>query len=210
MDDKRKVDLEWYNDGSIIINLIIGLIILIIILSQSFAVNHNLSTYDIFRDILNHNSLYLIVVVYFILLKTSFGKKYFNFINIFFIIFYLITSITSLLTLLQSFTLISIISFGLHIVLFMFLFHSLLKDTRVWKDYKLNKSPFNELNADNYFYCIMILSMIFLAINLIEATTIDGAILSCFDSIYYILVARYVYLYSVFLDNKYNKKEEDK
>ena len=81
--DKEKEKLEWYNDPSIVTNVILGLILLIIILSQSFAINNNMSTTDILSSILNHNSIYLLALVYFMSLKFSAGRKYLDFFNLF-------------------------------------------------------------------------------------------------------------------------------
>lgn len=41
--DEKKVELEWYDNPSIVTNLLIVVISLIIIFSQSFAVNSNMS-----------------------------------------------------------------------------------------------------------------------------------------------------------------------
>lgn len=203
--EKKRTEIEWYDNPLIVTNIIIGLIAIIIILSQSFAINNNLSTQAILRSIINHNSIYLIVLVYFVALKTNIGKKYFDFLNIFLIILYFLTAITSVLTLFQSFSLESLIGCLLQIVLFVYLFHTLLRRTRVWKDFHLKKSPFNEIKNDSYFYIVMILAIILLAIDLIATTTFDGTVLALLDAIYIILFARYVYLYGCFLDNKEKK-----
>lgn len=203
--EKKQTEIEWYDNPLIVTNIIIGLIAIIIILSQSFAINNNLSTQAILRSIINHNSIYLIVLVYFVALKTNIGKKYFDFLNIFLIILYFLTAITSVLTLFQSFSLESLIGCLLQIVLFVYLFHTLLRRTRVWKDFHLKKSPFNEIKNDSYFYIVMILAIILLAIDLIATTTFDGTVLALLDAIYIILFARYVYLYGCFLDNKEKK-----
>lgn len=203
--EKKQIEIEWYDNPLIVTNIIIGLIAIIIILSQSFAINNNLSTQAILRSIINHNSIYLIVLVYFVALKTNIGKKYFDFLNIFLIILYFLTAITSVLTLFQSFSLESLIGCLLQIVLFVYLFHTLLRRTRVWKDFHLKKSPFNEIKNDSYFYIVMILAIILLAIDLIATTTFDGTVLALLDAIYIILFARYVYLYGCFLDNKEKK-----
>ena len=76
--EKKQIEIEWYDNPLIVTNIIIGLIAIIIILSQSFAINNNLSTQAILRSIINHNSIYLIVLVYFVALKTNIGKKYFD------------------------------------------------------------------------------------------------------------------------------------
>ena len=64
--EKQKTQVEWYDNPNIITDLIIIFIAIIIILSQSFAINNNLSTGEILRSIINHNSLYLIMLVYFV------------------------------------------------------------------------------------------------------------------------------------------------
>ena len=84
--EKKQVAVEWYDNPGIITNIIIALIAIIIILSQSFAINNNLSTQAILSSIINHNSVYLIVLVYFVALKTRVGKRYFDFLNVFLVL----------------------------------------------------------------------------------------------------------------------------
>ena len=146
------------------------------------------------------------VLIYFLALKTNIGKKYFNYLNLFLIILYLINSVTSFLTILQSFSLVSLFSFALNISLFTYLFHIFFKKTGVWKEFKLEKSPFNDISNDSYFYIIVVLSVSLLAINLIETTTINAVLLVLLESIYYIMFSRYVYLYGLFLNKKHIKE----
>ena len=120
--EKNKTEIEWYDNPGIVTNVIIALIAVIIILSQSFAINNNLSTQEILRSIINHNSVYLIVLVYFVALKTKIGKRYFDFLNVFLILLYFITGVTSILTVFQSFSLETLISCAMHLVLFIYLF----------------------------------------------------------------------------------------
>lgn len=200
--NNKNNNVDWYNDVGKIIDLIIILISVILILSQSFAINHNLSGYDIFRSLLNHNITYLIVISYFICLKFKFGKKYFNYLNLFLLLIYFLISVASLLTIFQSFSLISIISFLFHGILFVYMFHSLLIDTRIWKDFKLDLSPFNDISNENYFYSIVLVGVVFLLVNLIDASTFDSAVLAIFDYLFYVLISRYIYLYGVYLTNR--------
>ena len=79
---KKEKKVEWYNSGHIITTLIISVILLIVVVSQSYA-NGNISIS--ISSIINHNSFYLLVLVYFILLKFRVGKKYFNYLNLFLI-----------------------------------------------------------------------------------------------------------------------------
>ena len=103
--EKQKTQVEWYDNPNIITDLIIIFIAIIIILSQSFAINNNLSTQAILRSIINYNSIYLIVLVYFVALKTNIGKKYFDFLNILYLHHLSSVEITSILTIFQSFSL---------------------------------------------------------------------------------------------------------
>lgn len=199
--------VEWYDNPNLITSLLIGLIALIILLSQSFAINSSMSTVYILKNILNHNSIYLLMLVYFIMVKTSIGKKYFNFLNLFLILLYLITTITSLLTIFQSFIFSALLSLALHLILIVYLVHTFLRDTRIWKEANLNKSPFNEITNNGYFYSIMVVSVILLAVNLISSVSFNGTILTLLDCAYMILFARYVFLYREFLDT--NKKDSN-
>lgn len=203
--DMKKVPVEWYDNPGIVTNFIIALIAVIIILSQSFAINNNLSAQEILGSIINHNSVYLIVLVYFVALKTKIGKRYFDFLNVFLILLYFIIAITSILTVFQSFSLETLVDCTLHLILFVYLFHTLFRRTRVWNEFHLAKSPFNEIKNDAYFYSIIVLNVVLLAIDLIATTTFDGTILSCLDAIFMVLFARYIFLYGCFLDNKEKK-----
>lgn len=204
MDKKNK----WYNSANSITNIIMLTILLIIVFSQSFVLGEN-SSIKLFTSIINHNSIYLCVLVYFILLKLPAGKKYFNYLSVFLIFIYFIISMTSLLTMIQSFNLTSVLSFILYFLLLIYLVHTLLRDTRVWREFYLSSSPFNELSNDFMFYSILIVSIILLAVNLIDTVYIGGIIMPILDTIFIILFSRYIYLYRMYLD-KIKKEGSDK
>ena len=200
MASKKRV--EWYNDASTITTGVIGLIIITILLSQSFAIKNGLSAVDILSSILTHNSTYLCVCLYFIALKTKFGKKYFDHLNLILILFYLFTTFTSFLTVFQSFNLDSLMSLFIHVFIVLYLVHTFFRGTRIWKEFKLSKSPFNEFSNEGYFYTVVILGVILLAINLIMTTSFHGTVLSLLDCSFTYLFARYIYLYWQYLDLK--------
>ena len=195
-------EIEWYNNPNLVTSFIIGLIALIVLLSQSFAIKNNLSPITMLGSILNHNIMYLLVAIYFIALKTKVGKKYFDFLNVFLIILYALSSITSLLTVFQSFGLASLLGFGIDILVLIYLIHTLLRDTRVWMSANLSKSPFNEITNTGYFNTIVILAIVLLAVDLVSSTSLDGTILSILDTVYIGLFCRYIFLYSNYLDSK--------
>ena len=208
MVEKKKKDLEWYDNPNMIVTLLLGLNIAVIILSQAFAIKSNLSGMEMFRTILNHNSIYIMLLVYFAFLMTKFGKKYFNFLNIILIIFYALVMIASLLTVFQSFGLSSLVSLLLYLIIFIYLVGTFIRDTRLWKELDLGKIPFDEVTNDWYFYAIILLSVVYLAVNLISADTFDGIVLSTLGTICIMLFARYIYLYKAYLESKTPKTKK--
>ena len=87
MEKNKKKENSWYHNGSKIVNVIILTILLIIVCSQSFA-NSNGFSLTLFGSVINHNSVYLFVLIYFILIRFNFGKKYFNYLNLILIFLY--------------------------------------------------------------------------------------------------------------------------
>lgn len=201
MDNKLKNERRWYNNPNIITTIIITVLFLIILLSQSYAVKNNLTTVEILRNLLNHNTLYIIGLIYFIPLKIKALRKYFNYLNLFLILIYFIFSITSILSIIRSFGLTSLFTLGINIIFLIYMIHTFLKKTRFWKDLKLEKSPFNEIKNDNYFYTLLVFSIIMFTIDLINSTNVDGIIISIVVMIYNILLTRYIYTYQIYIDN---------
>jgi ABC-type multidrug transport system fused ATPase/permease subunit len=149
---------------------------------------------------MNHNSLYLVVLVYFVFLKTKQGKQYFNYLNTFLVFIYLITTITSLLTVVQSFSLNTVLSFAENTILLLYMIHTLFRDTLAWKEFRLNYSPFNEITNESYFYSLIVIVVFMLVVNLISTVVFSGLLLSCLDAVYVVLLGRYIYLYREYLD----------
>ena len=194
-----KHNLKWYDNAKTITSLIIVTILLIFICSQSIAVGVN-NSFKIFSSVINHNTSYLLILIYFISIRTKFGKRYFNYFNLFLIFIYFILSVTSFLTIIQSFSFNTIIEFILNIVILIYLFHTMFRDTRIWKEYKLGDSPFNEVPNDYFFSTILILITISLIINLVSTVVLSGLIISILDAIYIGLLSRYIFLYREYLD----------
>lgn len=192
---------KWYDDAGFLSILMIGCILIIIFFSQSFLGGNNLSLHLI-GSVINHNSTYIVVLVYFLFIQFSFGKRYFNYFNALLTFLYFLSTITSFLTILQSFSLATVLSFTLHFVLLVYLFHTMFRGTRVWREYHLSDSPFNELTNDWLFYTVCVLSAFLLAVRLISTTALSGVFLSTLDSIYFLLLGRYIFLYREFLDRK--------
>ena len=133
-------------------------------------------------------------------MKFDFGKKYFNYLNLFLIFLYVITTITSLLTLVQAFSLNTVLEFTLNFVLGIYLIHTMLRGTRLWKELRLFNSPFNEFTNEGSYYIVILLSVFLLVVNLISTVVLSGIVLSILDALYLILFGRYIFLYRKYLD----------
>ena len=191
---------KWYDNAGIITTFIIVIILMMLISSQSFAVVGN-NSFRIFSSVINYNTSYLLILIYFVAIKTHFGKRFFNYFNVFLIFIYSLLSITSFLTIIQSFSFNTIFIFLENIVLVVYLFHTMFRDTKIWKEFKLGDSPFNEIPNDYYFTTVLTLVTFNLIINLISTVVISGLVVSIFDAIYVILFSRYIYLYREYLDD---------
>lgn len=200
--EEKKDNELWYDNPSIVTWLIILIISIIILSSQSFSINSNVDTLRMFRDVLNHNITYMIALVYFVSLKTKFGKKYFDYINLVMIVVFFILFVTSILTVFQSFNLATLLSLAIHTLLVVYFFHVFMRGTRFWKEFSLDKSPFNELSNEWFFWALVIIEVVLFSVNLITTATFNGTVLATFDCIYIILFSRYIYLYGVYLDSK--------
>ncbi len=200
--EKSQEKKDWYNNASTITWLLIIIISVIIVSSQSFSINREISAIKMFQNVLNHNITYMIALVYFISLKTKTGKKYFDYSSLIMLIIFFLTFVTSILTIFQSFGLTTLLSCSLNALIFIYFFHTFLRGTILWKDFKLKESPFNELTNEWYFRGIVIVEIILYTVSLISSTTLNGVVLATFDCIYIILLAKFVYLYGAFLDKK--------
>ena len=59
---KKKIEnVKWYDSGDMITNLILLTILLIIVVSQSFAINGE-SSLALFSSVINYNTIYLQVL----------------------------------------------------------------------------------------------------------------------------------------------------
>ena len=202
MKNSTKQEKEWYDNPDLITTMLIGVIILTIILSQSFAIRNHLDTGTILRSILNHNSLYLFALVYFICIKTKIGRRYFHFLNMFISVLFCLITIASMFTIFQSFGVSSLISLALNIVMTIYFIYVFIRDTVIGTELKINEAPMDEVNNNQYFYAIVGLIVVSLVVSLIGASTFDGIVLALLDAIYYCLFARYIFLYKEFQDSK--------
>ena len=67
-----------------------------------------------------------------------------------------------------------------------------------------------EIKSENYYYILVILAIFLLTVNLIQTSTVAGAIVSLLGCIYTCILSRYIYLYKMHIDNKNALKAEKK
>ena len=207
--EKINKEKMWYDNASLLTTIIIIFICFIILISQAFAVNNNIGFINTFRSLFNHNSSYIIALIYFLLIKNQRFQKYFNIVNFLFILLYFLNSFAAFLTIFQSFGIASLGSLFLNVILLCYMIYTFMIDTRLWKEFKLNKLPFDEFKNEWYYYSINIISFVVLFVNLIAAINFDGVVLSLFDTIYICLFARYIYLYKNYENKKKRKIKKD-
>lgn len=189
----------WYNNPDILTNIILVAALVIIVISQAIAVNSNLSASAMIRNLFNHNFTYIAGLVYFLLLKTSVGRKNFNILNVIYICLYIMIVVANIFTIFQSFGLSAIIGLVLNIIILCYMMYTFLPETRLWKDFKFNKLPISDLKNDYLYYAVCVISMALLFVNLIDAFNFSGVIITIFDTAYIILFIRYIYLYKEYV-----------
>ena len=194
-DSKEK---DWFDSPRLVTYVIIGLLVVLIILSQSFAINSQLGTTDIIRSILNHNSIYVLTLIYFTLLHFKGGKKYFDHLNVIMLIFFGLITLASMFTVFQSFGLASLLQLGINILFTVYFLYAFISNTVIGKELHLNTSAIVELKNEQYFYLITTLLIIHLIVVLINSTTFESIVIALLEVLFYFLFARYIELYYEF------------
>lgn len=213
---KNNKEKDWFDSPRMVTYVIIGLLIVLIILSQSFAINSQLGTSDIIRSILNHNSIYVLTLIYFVMLHFKVGKKYFDHLNVIMLIFFGLITLASMFTVFQSFGLASLLQLGINILFTIYFLYAFISNTVIGKELHLSTSVIVELNNEQYFYLITTLLVIHLVVALINSTSFESIVISLLEVLFYFLFARYISLYKEYDDMKVSsskkkrvKKEEE-
>lgn len=201
---------EWYDDENLITSMLIGLLILIIIVSQSFAIRNQLGLGFMVRSLLNYNSIYLIFLTYFILIKTKFGKRNFNVCNICLIVIQMLVVLASLFNIFQVFHVTTITNFILNGMVFIYMIYSLLKDTALWERFHLSKLSFERIENQYYFYIISAVAGLSLIIGIFSSFSFDTVVLSLLKTMMMIGIARYLYLWLNYQEKRTKEKLEEK
>ena len=213
---KNNKEKDWFDSPRMVTYVIIGLLIVLIILSQSFAINSQLGTSDIIRSILNHNSIYVLTLIYFVMLHFKVGKKYFDHLNVIMLIFFGLITLASMFTVFQSFGLASLLQLGINILFTIYFLYAFISNTVIGKELHLSTSVIVELKNEQYFYLITTLLVVHLVVALINSTSFESIVISLLEVLFYFLFARYISLYKEYDDMKVSsskkkrvKKEEE-
>ena len=206
----KKQEKDFFDSPNMITFIITGLLVILIILSQSFAIQSHLGASDIFRSIINHNSIYLVSLCYFILIKVKFGKRYFDYLNVVMFVFYLLTTFASLFTIFQSFGFDSILNLSFNVLVTLYFGYSFFTNTVVGRDLKLSNSPLAEIKNDQYYYLLMGIIGVSLIVSLISASSFENVVVYLLEAIYKLLFIRYIYLYKEYIDHKEVESESKK
>lgn len=190
--------------------ILIGLLVVLIILSQSFAIQSHMEAGDIFRSIINHNSIYLVSLIYFILIRVKFGKKYFDYLNVVMFVFYLLTTFASLFTIFQSFGFDSILNLAFNVLITLYFGYSFFTSTVIGKDLRLSDSPLAEINNGQYYYLLIGIIAISLIVSLVSVNSFEDVVVHLLEAIYKFMFVRYVYLYKEYIERKELEASKEK
>ena len=207
---KNNTEKDWFDSPRMVTYVIIGLLIVLIILSQSFAINSQLGTSDIIRSILNHNSIYVLTLIYFVMLHFKVGKKYFDHLNVIMLIFFGLITLASMFTVFQSFGLASLLQLGINILFTVYFLYAFISNTVIGKELHLSTSVIVELKNEQYFYLITTLLVIHLVVALINSTSFESIVISLLEVLFYFLFARYISLYKEYDDMKISSSKKKK
>ncbi len=207
---KNNKEKDWFDSPRMVTYVIIGLLIVLIILSQSFAINSQLGTSDIIRSILNHNSIYVLTLIYFVMLHFKVGKKYFDHLNVIMLVFFGLITLASMFTVFQSFGLASLLQLGINILFTIYFLYAFISNTVIGKELHLSTSVIVELKNEQYFYLITTLLVIHLLVVLINSTSFESIVISLLEVLFYFLFARYISLYKEYDDMKVSSSKKKK
>lgn len=207
---KNNKEKDWFDSPRMVTYVIIGLLIVLIILSQSFAINSQLGTSDIIRTILNHNSIYVLTLIYFVMLHFKVGKKYFDHLNVIMLVFFGLITLASMFTVFQSFGLASLLQLGINILFTIYFLYAFISNTVIGKELHLSTSVIVELKNEQYFYLITTLLVVHLVVALINSTSFESIVISLLEVLFYFLFARYISLYKEYDDMKVSSSKKKK
>ena len=198
----KSKEKDFFDSPSMITYILIGLLVVLIILSQSFAIQSHMAAGDIFRSIINHNSIYLVSLIYFILIRVKFGKKYFDYLNVVMFVFYLLTTFASLFTIFQSFGFDSILNLAFNVLITLYFGYSFFTSTVIGKDLRLSDSPLAEINNGQYYYLLIGIIAISLIVSLVSVNSFEDVVVYLLEAIYKFMFVRYIYLYKEYIERK--------
>ena len=201
---------DFFDSPNMITYILIGLLVVLIILSQSFAIQSHMEAGDIFRSIINHNSVYLVSLIYFVLIKVKFGKKYFDYLNVTMFVFYLLTTFASLFTIFQSFGFYSILNLAFNVLITLYFGYSFFTSTVIGKDLGLSDSPLSEINNGQYYYILIGIIAISLIVSLVSVNSFEDVVVYLLEAMYQFMFVRYVYLYKEYIERKELEASKEK
>ena len=206
----QKNEKDFFDSPSMITFILIGLLVVLIILSQSFAIQSHMEAGEIFRSIINHNSIYLVSLIYFILIRFKFGKKYFDYLNVLFFVFFLLSTFAGLFTIFQSFGFASILNLSFNILVTLYFGYSFFTDTVIGRDLKLSDSPLSEIKNGQYYYLLLGIIAVSLVVSLIDVNNFEDVVVYLLEAMYQFFLIRYIYLYKEYIESKSEEKSKEK
>lgn len=193
--DNEIKNIKWLNDPySVTTILLIGLLVYML-----FVIGYNYVSNLGLLDLIGSSSLFLILTVYFVLLRMKFGKEYFSYMNLIVCILLGINIVGSFFNLLTTFNFTNIFDFIVDGLLFTYFLNSFF--------YKYVKKidVLKKMNNKIVFYilsCVLIILYVLLIIKNITTLPIVQIIKYIFELVLLLFFSRYVYLYKQYKEMK--------
>jgi len=191
---------DWYDDPNILTTVIALILGLILILSQTYAIRNHLGLWYMIRSLINYSSVYVILLAYFILLKTKVGKRYFVLMNIILGFMFAILSLGSIFSMIQFFKLETIFTFLQNTLVFFYFVKVLWRDTKLYSMFGFSKIPFDKVTNDYYFYGISALFILGMILSFVDRPPFDSFVLLLLQTLFFIGFVRYLYLYQEYCE----------
>lgn len=201
---------EWYDDANVVTSLLIGILILILIISQAFAIRHQMGIDYMLRSLFNYNTIYVFFLSYFVLLKTKVGKRYFQLMNVILTVLEVLVLFGSILNVIQFFGLGTLFNLIMNIVLLTYMGYVLLRETKIWDLFHFEGLQLHLIKNSQFFTALSFINIIILVIELINSIEFDHVVLKLMECIYMIGFARYLYLYQDYQEKKEREPLEEK
>lgn len=193
--DKEIKDIKFLNDPTQITNILIVGLLIYMLVSIIYSYISDLGL----LDLIGNHFFYIVLTIYFILLKVQFGKKHFSYMNVVLVLLLCINFIGSLFNILTTFNFTTLFSLFVDILLLSYFSNSF------FSKYLENIKPLKRINNTKIFYILSFILILLHIMLLIKYFTVLPGIKICkyiMQLLILLFFTRYIYLYKKYKEMK--------